>query len=114
MSHVSHAAPTPRRPPMCHRADRRFLAAPLLSLLALGLLAAAAPAAGHGFAPEGTPPRYMPTRQFDLQHLRLDLAFDWDAKSVAGTATNTLLPLLPGLDSVVLDAAELDVRKVRV
>jgi aminopeptidase N len=100
---------------MRHRADRRrLLAAPLLSLL--GLLAGAAPgaAAGHDFAPEGTPLRYMPTRQFDLQHLRLDLAFDWDAKSVAGTATNTLVPLLPGLDSVVLDAAELDVRKVRV
>ncbi len=100
---------------MRHRADRRrLLAAPLLSLLGLLGGAASGLAAGRGFAPEGTPIRYMPTRQFDLQHLRLDLAFDWDAKSVAGTATNTLVPLLPGLGSVVLDAAELDVRKVRV
>ncbi len=99
---------------MRHRADRRRL--PAASLLALALLAgvAAAPAAASDFAPEGTPVRYMPTRQFDLQHLRLDLTFDWDAKSVAGTATNVLVPLLPGLTSVVLDAAELDVRKVRV
>jgi aminopeptidase N len=56
----------------------------------------------------------MPTRQYDLQHLRLDLAFDGEARSVAGTATNTLVPLLPGVDSVRLDAAGLDVRAVRV
>jgi len=66
------------------------------------------------FAPEGTPPRYMPARQYDLQHLKLDLAFDWDAKSVAGTATNTLTPLLPGLDSLTFHAAGLDVHQVRI
>ncbi len=79
------------------------------------MLAAAIPSrAERPFAPEGTPVRYMPTRQYDLQHLRLDLDFDWDARSVAGTATNTLVPLLPGVDSLVLYAAGLDVRKVRV
>ncbi|HSS79090.1 MAG TPA: M1 family aminopeptidase [Thermoanaerobaculia bacterium] len=66
------------------------------------------------FAPEGTPPRYMPARQYDLQNLKLDLAFDWDAKSVAGTATNTLTPLLPGLDSLTFHAAGLDVHQVRI
>ncbi len=90
---------------------RPFLAVPIFLLLAAVLAARAEPRA---FAPEGTPTRYMPTRQYDLQHLRLDLAFDWDAKSVSGTATNTLVPLLPGADSVVLDAAGLDVRTVRV
>ncbi len=65
----------------------------------------------RSFAPEGTPVHYMPTRQYDLQHLRLDLAFDWDARSVAGTATNTLAPLLPGVDALVFNAAELDVRE---
>src|SRR3954470_9069261 len=66
------------------------------------------------FAPEGTPPRYMPARQYDLQHLKLDLALDWEARSIAGTATHTLTPLLPGLDSLVFHAAGLDVQKVRV
>ncbi|HEY0556309.1 MAG TPA: M1 family aminopeptidase, partial [Thermoanaerobaculia bacterium] len=56
----------------------------------------------------------MPTRQYDLQHLRLDLTFDWDARSVGGTATNTLVPLLPGVDALVFNAAGLDVRQVRV
>src|SRR5947208_16704473 len=87
------------------------LAASLLLILATAGPGQAEP---RSFAPEGTPARYMPTRQYDLQHLRLDLAFDWDAKSVSGTATNTLVPLLPGADSVVLDAAGLEIQKVRV
>jgi aminopeptidase N len=77
-----------------------------------------APLAGSAvpmpFSPAGTPLRYMPSRQYDLQHLRLDLAFDWDARSIAGTATNTLSPLLPGLDELVFHAAGLDVQNVRV
>lgn len=89
-------------------------------LLVLVLLVLTAPATRPGlaerepFAPEGTPLRYMPARQYDLQHLKLDLEFDWEAKSVAGTATNTLTPLLPGLDSLVFHAAGLDIHKVRV
>src|SRR6185295_9512010 len=88
----------------------QFFLALLLALAAV-LPAVAVPLP---FAPAGTPARYMPTRQYDLQHLRLDLVFDWDAKSVAGTATNTLAPLLPGLDAVVFHAIGLDVQKVRV
>jgi aminopeptidase N len=96
---------------------KRSLKARLIVLLLLAL--AVLPtlpvfAEREPFAPEGTPPRYMPTRQYDLQHLKLDLAFDWDAKSVAGTATHTLTPLLPGLDSLVFHAAGLDVHQVRV
>ncbi|HEY9421563.1 MAG TPA: M1 family aminopeptidase, partial [Thermoanaerobaculia bacterium] len=66
------------------------------------------------FSPPETPPKYMPPRQYDLQHLRLDLSFDWDKRSVSGTATNTLAPLLPGLQTLVFHGDGLDVRKVRV
>jgi len=90
---------------------RKVLAASLFLTLTT---AAAGFSAPSSFAPEGTPVHYMPTRQYDLQHLRLDLAFDWDAKSVAGTATHTLAPLLPGVDSLAFNAAGLDVRNVRV
>lgn len=83
-------------------------------LLASLLIALPVLADRQSFAPPDTPLRYMPTRQYDLQHLRLDLSFDWDAKSVAGTATNTLVPLLPGLQTLVLHAEGLDVQKVRV
>jgi aminopeptidase N len=95
-------------------ATAQRIQAVLAASLFLTLTTAAGFSAPRSFAPEGTPVHYMPTRQYDLQHLRLDLAFDWDAKSVAGTATHTLAPLLPGVDALVFNAAELDVRKVRV
>ncbi|HEV2845728.1 MAG TPA: hypothetical protein VG477_12830, partial [Thermoanaerobaculia bacterium] len=66
------------------------------------------------FSPPDTPPKYMPARQYDLQHVRLDLAFDWDERSVSGTATNTLAPLLPGLQTLVFHGDGLDVQRVRV
>ena len=93
------------------KAPVRLLAA-FLFLTSLATLPARADR--QPFAPPDTPLRYMPARQYDLQHLRLDLAFDWNAKSVAGTATNTLVPLLPGLQALVLNAEGLDVQKVRV
>jgi aminopeptidase N len=86
------------------------------ALLLLTLLLPALPAGAERepFAPPDLPPRYMPARQYDLEHVRLDLAFDWDQRSVEGTATNTLVPLLPGLDTLVFHAAGLDVRRVRL
>jgi aminopeptidase N len=92
----------------------RTLARTFLSLLLTLGAAFSAAAVTVPFAPPGTPARYMPARQYDLQHLRLDLAFDWDAKSVAGTAANTLSPLLPGFDEAVFHTVGLDVRQVRV
>src|SRR6266850_239131 len=89
-----------RHPPGGSMTAKRFLKARPFVLLLLALAALPVIAEREPFAPEGTPPRYMPARQYDLQHLKLDLAFDWDAKSVAGTATHTLTPLLPGLDSL--------------
>jgi aminopeptidase N len=56
----------------------------------------------------------MPSRQYDLQHLRLELEFDWDSRTIAGTATNTLSPLLPGLDRLLFHAVGLNVARVRV
>jgi aminopeptidase N len=93
---------------------RTVFAASLFLVLAVHVAGLPALAEPRDFAPAGTPVRYMPTRQYDLQHLRLDLTFDWDARSVEGTATNTLIPLLPGVDALVFNAAGLDVRKVRV
>ncbi|MEA2603315.1 MAG: aminopeptidase [Acidobacteriota bacterium] len=93
---------------------KRSRAARLSIPLLLALAALPGLAEREPFAPEGTPLRYMPARQYDLQHLKLDLAFDWDAKSVEGTATQTLTPLLPGLDALVFHAAGLEVRQVRI
>jgi aminopeptidase N len=98
------------------RARRR--GAPLLAALFLcciaGAIAAPPAAAQTGFAPAGQPPQYAPEHSYDLQNVRLELAFDLDAGTVAGTATNTVVPLLPGVDTLVFHAAELAVQRVHL
>jgi aminopeptidase N len=100
----------------------------LAVLAALALLAApaarpglgrvTAPAAGAptrgAFAPAGQPAQYPSDRLYDLQHVRLDLAFDLRRRSVEGTATNTLVPLRSGLDHLVFHAAGLRITRVRL
>jgi aminopeptidase N len=94
--------------------------------LALALLLLAAPPAAspmlaqenapgtRPFAAPGALPSYMPARELDLRHLRLDLAFDPEAKAVSGTATNTLTPLRPGTGTLVFHAVDLQVSRVRL
>jgi aminopeptidase N len=100
----------------------------LAAIIALGLvvlLAAlavtvriAAPAADvptrGSFAPPDQPAQYPSDRFYHLQHLRLELTFDLRRRTVAGTATNTVVPLLPGLDHLFFHAAGLQVSRVRL
>jgi len=78
----------------------------------------AAPAADiptrGSFAPLDQPAQYPSDRLYHLQHLRLELDFDLRRRTVAGTATNTVVPLLPGLDHLVFHAAGLQVSRVRL
>jgi aminopeptidase N len=93
----------------------------LALLVALGLAGAAGgpgsagPASGRGsFAPADQAPQHLSDRLYHLQHLRLELAFDLRRHALAGTATNVLTPLLPGLDHLVFHAAGLQVTRVRL
>src|ERR1700686_3619158 len=94
----------------------------ILAVLLLAALAVsgriAAPAADiptrGSFAPPDQPAQYPSDRLYHLQHLRLELTFDLCRRTVAGTATNTVVPLLPGLDHLVFHAAGLQVSRVRL
>jgi aminopeptidase N len=125
------AQPKPTAPvrPATPRARARLAPlAPLGVVAALALLAAPAPPPGSGraaaqtadapargaFAPADQPAQYPSDRLYDLQHLRLDLAFDLRRRSVEGTATNVLVPLRSGLDHLVFHAAGLRIARVRL
>jgi aminopeptidase N len=97
----------------------------MLALLgALGLAGAAGRAGVAGranlvpergaFAPADQAPQYPSDRLYHLQHLRLELSFDLRRRTLEGTATNVLTPLLPGLDHLVFHAAGLSVTRVRL
>ncbi len=51
-------------------------------------------------------------RSFHVVHYALEVSFDEARKSVQGRTTITLVPFLPALKSVELDAGELDIRRV--
>jgi aminopeptidase N len=58
--------------------------------------------------------RHAPDSRFKVTHLKLNLRFDAERQSVAGTAALTLVPFADGLRQVELDAAEMDVTAVRL
>ncbi|HEX4951732.1 MAG TPA: M1 family aminopeptidase [Blastocatellia bacterium] len=57
--------------------------------------------------------RHAPDRSFRIHHLKLELRFDLPDQSVQGAATLTISPFAGGLQSIELDAAELNVSSVR-
>ncbi len=104
---------------------RKPLRATLAALLLLGALLSALPSAAQTTpfedeaaklrAPFGDPraTHHWPrTRNFDVQHVKLEVTFDWEKKEVAGTATLTVAALNDGLKQVTLDAAEMKIESV--
>ena len=59
-------------------------------------------------------PHYPPPRDFQTKHIKIDLNVDFEKKSIAGSCTIDLEPVRHGLDKVVLDAGEFDVRACEV
>ena len=64
------------------------------------------------FALPGDQPHWPRDRDFDLKHLRLEIAIDPDDKSLSGTASHTFSAINDGLKAVELDAVELRIRGV--
>ncbi|MEE2750603.1 MAG: M1 family aminopeptidase [Myxococcota bacterium] len=62
----------------------------------------------------GGPDVLAPNRDWDLQHLHLDLAIDPTEGSVEGTATFRVTPLTPGSETLSLHQRSLDIRAVHV
>lgn len=58
--------------------------------------------------------RHTPDRRFEARHLRLEITIDDERGAVSGTASWTLSPLEPGLDTIELDIAEMEIRGVRL
>ncbi len=57
---------------------------------------------------------HTPDRHIAIKHLRLDLRFDYERRSVEGSAALTLLPMNDGLTHFELDIAEMAIRSVRL
>src|SRR5207237_10645841 len=76
-------------------------------LTCAALLALAAPVAAQSNVERVTNDAYARSHDYDLVHQRIEIRnFDWDSTSLDGRVTTTLVALRPGLDYVILDAAQ--------
>ncbi len=64
--------------------------------------------------PKLPPRQYIPDRNYDTQHIKLDLRFDWEREQALGTATITFMPLTTNLQSVEFDAANMTFSSVKL
>src|SRR6478672_9117430 len=51
--------------------------------------------------------RYIPDHDFDTRHIALDLRFDWVKEQLLGRETLVFAPLIPNLQTIKLDAANI-------
>jgi aminopeptidase N len=51
-------------------------------------------------------------RSYDVLHYKIDVTIDDRKKSIAGTVTTTLVPFLPQLQTIELDAEKMNIRRV--
>src|SRR5215471_3881813 len=65
-----------------------------------------------GEAPKAPPYQWPRSHNYDVQHYRIKLAFDWAAKSVTGETTITLKPLAGDFKEIELDAGEMNIKSV--
>ena len=64
------------------------------------------------FMKKGTPPKWCRDRIVDVQHIKLEIAPDFDTKSISGTSTLTVAPIYDDTDFMVLDACEMEIESV--
>src|SRR5499433_406593 len=87
-----------------------ILLSALLPLSSFAPALAQAPMLGEG--PKAPPYQWPRSHNYDVQHYRIKLAFDWAAKSVTGETTITLKPLARGFKEIELDAGEMSIKSV--
>ncbi len=76
-----------------------------------------APPAKGGVRPfpvPGAETRWSRDRLADWKHVRIEIALDFESRSVRGVVHHTFVPILDGLQTLELDCVELDVRSVRL
>jgi aminopeptidase N len=65
--------------------------------------------------PPNAPPVQWPrSHDYDVQHYRIEVGFDWTAKSVSGTTTITLRPFKSDLKEIEVDAGQMKINAVKL
>ncbi|HYP28609.1 MAG TPA: M1 family metallopeptidase, partial [Blastocatellia bacterium] len=99
-----------------HQIKRSFFRrARLLALLAaLSLLAGAVPQSALAQAAQAPPVKWPRSHDYDVQHYRIAVSFDWSKKSVAGETTIAFRPFRDDFKEVTVDAGDMRINSVRL
>src|SRR5262245_10990562 len=81
-------------------------------LLLLSFVPAAAQSPMSAEAPKAAPYQWPRSHNYDVQHYRIKLAFDWATRSITGETTVTLKPLVGDFKEIELDAGEMSIKSV--
>jgi aminopeptidase N len=94
----------------------RVLSHLLHSAIAFTLILNSFSALAQSPEPEMTAPpvQWARSHNYDVQHYRIKVSFDWKEKSVSGETTITLKPFPNNLSEVEFDAGQMDIQAVRL
>src|SRR5207248_5643745 len=96
------------------RLSRMALATALALLLVLGAFSSPAQTPQTPPAPQAPPVQWPRSHDYDVQHYRIEVSFDWTAKSVNGTTTITLRPFKSDLKEIEVDAGHMKINAVKL
>ncbi|HKP86382.1 MAG TPA: M1 family aminopeptidase [Blastocatellia bacterium] len=65
-------------------------------------------------APQAPPNKWPRSHDYDVQHYRIEVSFDWSKRAVMGETTVTLRPLKSGLNEIELDAGKMRINSVKL
>ena len=65
----------------------------------------------RAFQPQHVEPKWPRDRAVDINHIKLEVALDFDAKRISGTATHRLSAITGPLEQLEFDAAEMEITR---
>jgi aminopeptidase N len=65
-------------------------------------------------APQEPPYQWPRSHNYDVQHYRIALSFDWAKQSIAGETTITFQPFGPGVKEIEIDAGDMAINSVKL
>lgn len=92
----------------------RFEPLKLARAIVLALALALSALSSFAQAPEAPPYRWPRSHDYDVEHYRIQVSFNWSRQSVEGVTTVTLKPFKSDLKEIELDAGDMTIKSVKL
>jgi len=86
----------------------------LILILTLDSFSTIAQSQASSQTPEEPPYQWPRSHNYDVQHYRIALSFDWSKQSIAGETTITFRPFGTGVRDIEIDAGDMTIKSVKL